>query len=173
MRNSAGWETRKKFPISCHVEKAVGEKKEHCKWIEWCHWNWIYSIQIPSAHISTVLRKSQAETSKSIWKKERGKLQIETCIISTCSGQLVDFGNVFWKWQKNLYSASWTQLTVAELNFELDPEIHYSWWTLKSIFGCTVDFRCLGAVCSHCCNSNSRKRDSGISVSLFFCRWKE
>lgn len=144
-------------------KKLLGEKKEHCKWIEWCHWNWIYSIQIPSAHISTVLRKSQAGTSKCIWKKERGKLQMETCI-STCSEQLVDLGNVFWKWQKNLYSASWTQLTVAELDFELDSEIHYSWWTLKSIFG----FRCLGAVCSHCCNSVIAEKETQEFLSLCF-----
>lgn len=135
--------------------------------MEWCHWNWIYSIQIPSACISTVLRKLQAETSKCIWKKEGGKLQMETCI-STCSEQLIDFGKVFWKWQKNLYSASWTQLTVAELNFELDPEIHYSWWTLKSIFGCTGDYRCLGPVCSHCCKSVIAGKGTQEFLSLCF-----
>lgn len=75
-------------------------------------------------------------------KKEKGKLQMETCI-STCS-EHTDFGNVFWKWQKNLYSANWTQLT----HFELDPKIQYSSWSLKSIFGCTGDCRCLGSVCS-------------------------
>lgn len=53
--------------------------------------------------------------------------------VSTCSEQFIDFDNVFWKWQKNLYSANWTQLTVTELNFELNSKIRYSWWTLKSV----------------------------------------
>lgn len=137
---------KKQLPMNCHVEKAVwGEKGAF-------EVTWVIPLKLnisnprPFIQPAMVLRKLQAKTSEGVKKEERGQLQMGTCI-NSCSEQPVDFGIMFKKWQRNLYSANWTQLSVVELNCEPDPKVHYSWWIWKSTSGYTGDCRCLGAVC--------------------------
>lgn len=156
---------KKQLATNCHVEKAVwGEKRAF-------EVTWVIPLKLnisnPSPFIQryTVQRKLQAKASECVWKKEKGKLQMGTCI-NSCSEQLVDFGIIFRKWRRNLYSANWTQLIVVELNCGPDPKVHYAWWTWKSISDYTGDCRCLGAVCP--CDSFVRAKKE-INEFLSLC----